>query len=183
MCYGYISRKAASIECFLLMLLSSTVLDAVNISDSEVSDQNTDSNTEQSVVLECKNEQGEPTPQADLGTGNENVTEAKMGSSMSSTSAISLLNILRAPRPSDLTRKRKLQCNPGKRKKTKPPFSVNSELKGVKPQDRVGKYPNDSLSVLHFKLFCTACREELSVKSSSLANRLKSQSIKRVRND
>ena len=32
----------------------------------------------------------------------------------SSTSAKSLLNILRAPKPSDLTRKRKLQCSPEK---------------------------------------------------------------------
>ena len=100
------------------MLPSSTVLDAVNISDSEVSDQITDSNAEQSEVLECENEQGEPTSHADLGVDNENVTEAETGSSISSTSAISLLNVLRAPRPSNLTRKRKLQCNPGKSKKT-----------------------------------------------------------------
>ena len=79
---------------------------------------------------------------------------------------------LKAPKPSDLTRKRKLQCNPGKHKKTD--SSTYSEPKGVKPQDRVRKYPKECLSVSHGKLFCIACREELSLKSSSLRNHLKS---------
>ena len=165
----------------LSTLSSSTVLDAVNLSGSEdVSDQNTDSDIEQ---LECDQDQGqgEPTSHAGLRAGSESITEGEMSSSMSSTSAPSLLNVLRAPRLSDLTRKRKLQCNPGKRKKTKPSSSVNSEPKGVKPQDRVRKYPNESLSVSHGKLFCTACREELSLKSSSLTNHLKSQKHKEGR--
>ena len=57
-------------------------------------------------------------------------------------------------------------------------FYYNSEPKGVKPQDYVKKYPNEFLSVSNGKLFCTACREELRLKSSSLANHLKLQKHK-----
>ena len=153
------------------VLSSSTVLDEVNISDSEVSN---DSDAELSGVLESEEEQGEP---SSVGAGNENVAET--GNSTSSTSAISLLSVLKVPTPSDLTRKRKIQCNQaGKHKKTRPSSSIKSEPKGVKPQNRVKKYPNDSLSVSHGKLFCIACREELSLKSSSLVNHLKSQKHK-----
>ena len=63
-------------------------------------------------------------------------TESKQGNkltSSSSSSVSSLLSVLRAPRLSDLTRKRKTPTNPGKlRKKTRPSSSVRSEPKGVK---------------------------------------------------
>ena len=83
------------------VLSSSTVLDEVNISDSEVSN---DSDAELSGVLESEEEQGEP---SSVGAGNDNVAET--GNSTSSTSAISLLSVLKALTPSYLTRKRKLQ--------------------------------------------------------------------------
>ena len=61
---------------------------------------------------------------------------------MSSAASVpSLLSVLRAPKLSDLTRKRKIQCNPGKRKKIRSNSSTSSEPKGVKPQDRVKKIP------------------------------------------
>ena len=124
-----------------------------------------DSDVEYIGVVECEQEQGE-----------SNISGVETSTSTSSTSATSLLNVLRAPRPSDLARKRKLRCNPGKRKTTK--TSSNFDPKGVKPQDRVRKYPNDCLSVSNGKLFCSACREELSLKSSSLTNHLNSQKHK-----
>ena len=133
------------------VLSSSTVLNAVNDSDSEdLSDQDTNSDVEHSgmVVREQGLAQDETTSTDDLAlTGCE---------TSSSRSAISLLSVLRAPRPSDLTRQRKLQCNPGKRKKNKTSSSIDSEPKGIKPQDRVRKYPYDCLSVSHGKLFCSA---------------------------
>ena len=132
------------------VLSSSTVLNAVNDSDSEeLSDQDTNSDVEHSgmVVREQGLAQDETTSTDDLAlTGCE---------TSSSTSAISLLSVLRPPRPSDPTRKRKLQCNPGKRK-NKTSSSIDSEPKGIKPQDRVRKYPYDCLSVSHGKLFCSA---------------------------
>ena len=46
------------------------------------------------------------------------------------------------------------------------------------PQHRVKEFPNEQLSVSKGRLFCKACREELSLKSSSLMNHLKSQKHK-----
>ena len=108
----------------------STVLDALN-KDIDLECQDTDSD-----VMECANEEQE------LRTSNE---------SMSSTT--SLLSVLRAPKPLDLTRKRKLQCKPGKHKKTRSSSSTYSEPKGVKPQDCVWKYSIEYLSVSHGKFF------------------------------
>jgi len=98
------------------------VLDAVNISDSEVSDQDSDSDIEHSGMLECKQKQGKPKSHAAL----SNVSEGEISSFTNSSSGTSLLDAFRIPRPSDLTRERKLQYNPGKRKKTTPSSSVNS---------------------------------------------------------
>ena len=149
----------------------------MNSSDSEdVSDHDSDSDGKYSDILDGLQER-EKEQQEDESTSHaesSNIAESKISSS---TSATSLLEILRAPRPSDLARKRKVQCNPGKQKKTKS-SSINSEPKGVKLHDRVRKYPNEFLSVSHGKLFCTACREELSLKSLSPTNHLKSQKHK-----
>ena len=150
-------------------LSSNTVLDALNKNDdSDYQDTDSDSDVMDDVV-ECADEEELRTT---LGTSNES------SQSSSTTSAGSLLNILRAPKQSDLTRKRKLQCNPGKHKKIRSSSSTSFEPKSVKPQDRLRKYPNEYLNVSHGKLFCIACREELSLKSSSLTNHLKSQKHK-----
>ena len=110
-------------------------------------------------------------PRTDSEQGNE-------GEKMNSTSVPSLLSVLCAPELSDLTRKRKTQSNPGKHKKVRTSSSTSSEPKSVKAVDRVRKYPNEQLNVSAGKLFCKACREELSLKSSSLSNHLKSQKNK-----
>jgi len=86
----------------LSSLSSNTVLDAVNISDSEVSDQDSDSDIEHNGMLECEQEQCEPTSDSGL----SNVSEGEISSSTNSSSTTSLLDVLRAPRPSDLTRKK-----------------------------------------------------------------------------
>ena len=39
---------------------------------------------------------------------------------------------------------------------------------------RVKQYPGEQLDISAGKLFCKACREELSLKSSSVANHVKS---------
>ena len=43
-----------------------------------------------------------------------------------------------------------------------------STPKSVPPHDRVKAYPEEQLTVSNNKLFCTACREELSLKKSVL---------------
>ena len=147
---------------------TSRVLDALN-SEEEISSDDYESEYDNtSGVTEERMDQGTEQTETDSEQGN--------GLTSSSSSSIpSLLSVLRAPRLSDLTRKRKTQTNRGKRKKIRPSSSATSDPKGVKPQDRVKKFPDEQLSVSAGKLFCKACREELSLKSSSLSNHLKSQ--------
>ena len=81
------------------------------------------------------------------------------------SSVLSLLDKLRSPVPSELARKRKVSTNPPligqKRLKG---GSACTVFKSVSPQDRVREFADDSLCVSAGKLFCRACREELSVK-------------------
>ena len=66
-------------------------------------------------------------------------TELEMNKSSDSMPVPSLLSVLRVPKLSDLTRKRKVQCNSGKHKKVCSSSSTSSEPKGVTPQDWVKK--------------------------------------------
>lgn len=152
---------------------ASSVLDALNSGEEISSDNDESDECDNSSDLEITEER---IAEADGGTDSEQGNEL---TSSSSSSVPSLLSVLRAPRLSDLVRKRKTQTNnPGKRKKTRSSSSAASDPKGVKPQDRVKKFPDEQLSVSAGKLFCKACREELSLKSSSLTNHLKSQKHK-----
>ena len=47
-----------------------------------------------------------------------------------------------------------------------------TEPKNVSPEQRVREYPDESLTVSSGFLFCRACRERLSLKSSSLKNHI-----------
>ena len=71
------------------------------------------------------------------------------------------------PKTSDLARKRKVQSNP--------PVDMKRSKKGrnsafapkyiTPPYDHVKEHPGDDLTVTTGTLFCSACREQLSVKS------------------
>jgi len=88
---------------------------------------------------------------------------------------VSLLSKLRAPRPSDLSRKRKIAANPpcGKRR-SRAHAHAETDLKTIRPEKRVREYPSEPLTVSNGKRFCRGCREELCLKSSSLKNHLSS---------
>ena len=91
-------RTKSDLSCLVYPVVLH-VLDALNDDvDSECQDTDSDSDVVECEV-ECAGEEQE------LRTSND-----------STSSTASLLSVLRAPKPSDLTRKRKLQCNPGKRK-------------------------------------------------------------------
>ena len=143
---------------------TSSVLAALDSdkSDVEVLSAVSESDHEYDNISETESDQG---------------TELEMNMS-SDSMPVPSLSVLRVPKLSDLTRKRKVQCNPGKCKKVRSSSSTSSEPKGVTPQDRAKKFPNEQLSVSAGRLFCKACREELSLKSSSLMNHLKSQKHK-----
>ena len=70
------------------------------------------------------------------------------------TSPRSLLDVLRAPQASELTRKRKIDCNPPTGKKTSR-GQGSSEPKSVTPKQRVNEFPDECLTVSRGgKLFC-----------------------------
>lgn len=93
----------------------------------------------------------------------------------SSGSQPSLLDKLRAPRKSELTRKRKLRKNPPSHPtyaKRRP--SCSTDPKSVTPLSRAREFPDENLAVSAGKLFCTACREEISLKRSIVASHISS---------
>ena len=83
-----------------------------------------------------------------------------MNSSPVSPSPRSLLDVLKAPQASELARKRKIDSNP----------PVNKP-KSVSAKDRVNEFPDECLTVDRSgKLFCSACREELSLRKNIITN-------------
>ena len=124
---------------------ASSVLDALN-SEEEISSEDNESEYDNTSDCEVTEERTDQEIEQDG-------TDSEQGPS-SSSSIPSLLSVLRAPRLSDLTRKRKTQTNPGKpRKKTRPNSSAASEPKGIKPQDRLKKFPKEQLSFLQGNCF------------------------------
>ena len=100
---------------------------------------------------------------------------ASNSQSLSTSSAVSLLNVLKAPTPSDLSRKRKIARNrPVVGKKRVKSTNSQSNPKTVKPQQRVNEYPKEPFTVESGKLFCQGCREELPLKKSSIEYHIKS---------
>ena len=87
----------------------------------------------------------------------------------------SLLSHLKQAPVSSVNRKRKVAQNlsrDGKRHKSP---RCESDPKGVRPEQRVKEFPNHSLTVSAGKLFCNACREELSLKKSVVELHIKSE--------
>ena len=85
----------------------------------------------------------------------------------------SVLSLLRAPKASDLARKRKIASNPPSgKKKSKGP--VASEPSNVDARDRLKQFPDELFKVASGnKLFCKACRETISLKKSIIVSHIK----------
>ena len=92
----------------------------------------------------------------------------------SSSDSCSLLDHLRMPKPSELSRKRKIPCNPPPKGQKKGKGVVTSEPRRVAALTRVAEFPDSNLSVVLGRLFCNACREHLSLKKSVIELHLKS---------
>ena len=75
---------------------------------------------------------------------------------------VSLLDRLKCPKRSELSRKRIVPTN----KRHKPGSTNSTDPKGVSPSTRLKEFPDEYLAVRAGKLFCTACREELALKST-----------------
>ena len=93
---------------------------------------------------------------------------------MASSSSASILDRLKPPEKSDLARKRKIERpkTTGADKKRKSGASNQTDPKTVSPADRVKQFPGECLEAKHGKLFCVACREELSLKKSTVKNHI-----------
>ena len=98
-------------------------------------------------------------------------TSATEGTDTSKRTSPTLLSVLQQAKLSDLSRKRVI-CNnippKGKKRKTKSATGSSSSLKSVTPRDRCNQFPKDYFTVSGGKLFCECCREELSLKLSSI---------------
>ena len=90
--------------------------------------------------------------------------EVDTSSSSSTATSTSLLDKLKAPRLSDLSRKRVTKRNPPcNLRRLRAPRS-RQNLKTVTPSDRVIEFKSEFFVVLNGKLFCNACREEVGLK-------------------
>ena len=73
---------------------------------------------------------------------------------------------LKAPKASELARKRKVQSNPPVcMKRSKKGRNFAFAPKSITPYDRVKEHPGETLTVTTGTLFCSACREQLSESS------------------
>ncbi len=86
----------------------------------------------------------------------------------------SLLDRLKSPEPSHLARKRTITGNMPPVGKKRGKGATAGDPKSVPPAERVKAYPNEPLTVSNKKLFCSGCREQLSLKKSSIELHLKS---------
>lgn len=87
---------------------------------------------------------------------------------------VSLLDRLRPPTTADILRQRKTKTNKPPRGKHQCRGSLTSDPKGVSPSQRVREFDKESLTMSHGHLFCSACREQLSLKRSIIKNHIQS---------
>ena len=143
-------------------------------SDAEYSDRDSDESDADSDVSD--NESLQDCEIVECSQSNDNAESHNDRSlrNAQSTSVVSLLNVLRAPRPSELARKRKMAVNkPPKGKR----FTSGRESKGtvnIKPGQHIKEYPSEHFTISNGKLFCEACRKQLSLKKSTLNNHIQS---------
>ena len=99
----------------------------------------------------------------------------------SSAHSLSILDVLRPPTRSKLTRKRKVDSNPPPKGKRRARGEGSTEPKTVSPRQRVDEFPDERLTVTGkggSRLFCNACREELSLRRNVIANHVASNKHK-----
>ena len=101
-------------------------------------------------------------------------SDSSVDTSGTQDASLSLLDKLRAPKASELSRKRKVQVNPSVGKRRHLPGGSHTDPKSVTPSQRVREFPTEHLTVSVGKLFCTACREELGLKRSVIQAHMKS---------
>ena len=87
---------------------------------------------------------------------------------------VSMLDTLRSPTVSSLSRKRSVHCNLPHSGKKRSSGTRKYDPKSVSPAKRVSEFTGEELTASAGRLFCKACRETLSLKRSSIVNHVKS---------
>ena len=88
----------------------------------------------------------------------------------------SILDVLKAPQPSALARKRVVRSNPPVGVKKSKGIHLKSDPKSISPSDRVKDFSDEGFKVNSTnKLFCQGCREVVSCKKSSIETHIKTK--------
>ena len=109
--------------------------------------------------------------------GQDSESDGDTGKGREEKEVASLLDRLRSPTPTDIARSRKIRSNqpPGPpRGKRTCRGALASDPKGSYPRQQVKEFPTEPFTVCHGQLFCSACREQLSLKRSILKNHVES---------
>ena len=93
---------------------------------------------------------------------------------MSSCSSTSLLEQLKAPQKSQLSRKGVIKTNSGKTYKTHTLPSAKNDPTSVSAAERVSQYRDELFTVSAGKLLCCCCRERVGLKKSVIDNHVRS---------
>ena len=95
----------------------------------------------------------------------------------------SILDKLRAPKQSEFCRKHKVHVNPPPKGKRRARGEGANEPKSISVSQQVCEFPNESLTISYNKLFCAACREELSLRKGAISSHVSSAKHKNGRRD
>ena len=101
----------------------------------------------------------------------------RMAGEGSSSSTRSVFHALKAPTLSDLTRKGSVHCNPPPKGKRRAHGEGSSEPKSITALQQVKEFPEECLKITgagKSKLFCKACRKELSLKKNIIVSHMSS---------
>ena len=170
------SNVQGDVYCYRSMLSSKDLINDVMNSHSESEDSEDVEVVEVDSDSECEREAtpshcAHVLPSLVSRVQNDSSLDSSYpSSSSSSTVAVdsnpsSLMSCLRRPTSSELSRKRVIKrVSPKGKKRCK--GANSSDPKSVTPQQCVKKYANECLIVSNGKLFCLACREQMSLKCS-----------------
>ena len=93
-------------------------------------------------------------------------------SSESDSEVVSLLDRLKSPAPAAIAWSRKIRTNLPPCGKRTCRGALRCDPKRDYPAQRVREFPTESFTVSHSRLFCSACREQLSLKRSVVKNHI-----------
>ena len=114
----------------------------------------------------------EPSTCEETDTGEE---RNSIASYSTSSTTLNFLDKLRAPKHSEICRKRKVHTNPPPVGKKRSVCVGKYDPRSVRPSQRASEFPSECLVDSAGKLFCKACRENIAIKRSVVQNHIKSK--------